>query len=61
MGLCVLYAALDELHQKFVAGRGPALTDVFIDSLGALTGIVLSVLVIVLIRRRHAQCVSSGA
>ena len=51
IGLCAAYAALDELHQKFVAGRGPALADVGIDSLGALTGILLSVLAISLVRR----------
>ena len=34
-GLTVLYAASDELHQAFVAGRGPAVTDVVIDAAGA--------------------------
>jgi VanZ family protein len=34
-GLTVLYAASDELHQAFVAGRGPAATDVVIDAIGA--------------------------
>lgn len=29
------YAATDEIHQAFVPGRGPAVTDVLIDSLGA--------------------------
>jgi VanZ family protein len=33
--LTVLYAASDELHQAFVAGRGPAATDVVIDAVGA--------------------------
>lgn len=30
-----LYAGSDELHQMFVANRGPALADVIIDSAGA--------------------------
>lgn len=35
LALCALYAATDEFHQGFVAGRGPSLTDVCIDTLGA--------------------------
>jgi VanZ family protein len=34
-GVTVLYAASDEIHQAFVAGRGPAVTDVVIDGAGA--------------------------
>jgi len=37
----VLYAATDELHQMFVPGRGPAVTDVFIDAVGAAIGITV--------------------
>ena len=33
--LCACYAATDEGHQAFVAGRGPSVADVGIDSLGA--------------------------
>jgi len=33
--LCALYAATDEWHQSFVAGRGPGLADVGVDTLGA--------------------------
>jgi VanZ family protein len=33
-GLALFYAALDEMHQYFVAGRGCSLGDVLIDSLG---------------------------
>ncbi len=33
--LCALYAATDEFHQGFVAGRGPSVIDVGIDTLGA--------------------------
>lgn len=35
-GLTVLYAATDEFHQRFVPDRGPSVTDVAIDSCGAL-------------------------
>lgn len=44
--LATLYAATDELHQMFVDGRGPALLDVGIDSLGALCGAALMALCI---------------
>lgn len=40
------YAALDEYHQGFVAGRGPSLIDVGIDSLGVLTGIFVVLIII---------------
>lgn len=35
-----LYAGSDELHQMFVATRGPALLDVAIDSAGAATALL---------------------
>lgn len=35
LGLCACYAATDEFHQAFVAGRGPSVADVGIDTLGA--------------------------
>lgn len=38
---CVGAAALDEYHQSFVAGRGPSIRDVLIDSIGVLFGITL--------------------
>lgn len=36
-----LYAASDEFHQSFIPGRGPAFSDVLIDTAGGLTGIIL--------------------
>ena len=33
--LCAAYAATDEMHQGFVAGRGPSAVDVAIDTAGA--------------------------
>lgn len=39
--ICVVFAGLDEYHQSFVAGRGPSLKDVGIDSIGAFVGILL--------------------
>ena len=37
--LAILYAASDEFHQSFVAGRGATLMDVGIDSIGAGLGL----------------------
>lgn len=38
---CVAAAALDEYHQSFVAGRGPSIRDVCIDSIGIVIGITV--------------------
>ena len=38
---CVLYAMTDEFHQIFVEGRGAEFSDVCLDSMGALIGILL--------------------
>ena len=40
-GFCVGFAALDEYHQSFVAGRGPSKRDVAIDSIGVTVGVIL--------------------
>ena len=45
-----IYALSDEWHQGFVEGRGPAITDVLIDTSGAAFGIVLSVILLTLFR-----------
>ena len=37
----MLYAVSDEVHQAFVPGRGPQITDVLIDSLGVITGVLI--------------------
>jgi VanZ family protein len=36
-----LYASSDEFHQSFIPGRGPAFSDVLIDTAGGLIGIIL--------------------
>ena len=52
-GAATLYACTDELHQMFVADRGPSVVDVCIDSSGALFGAALVVGVIALRCRRR--------
>jgi len=40
--ICMAYAASDELHQLYVPGRSGQVTDVLIDSSGALLGILVT-------------------
>ena len=40
-GIGTIYAASDEFHQGFVAGRGPSVVDVMIDSAGIIAGVLL--------------------
>ena len=39
--ICVGFACGDEYHQSFVAGRGPSVKDVCIDSVGVFFGVIL--------------------
>lgn len=39
--ICIGFACTDEYHQSFVAGRGPSVRDVCIDSIGVFFGIML--------------------
>lgn len=41
LAVCMGYAVTDELHQIFVAGRSGQITDVCIDTSGALLGILI--------------------
>ena len=45
LGLCAFYAATDEIHQHFVPKRVGTVSDVLLDSVGALTGIVIFLLI----------------
>ena len=49
--LSTIYASTDELHQMFVAERGPSVRDVMIDSLGALFGVLVFTLIVFLISK----------
>ena len=40
-GVCVMIASMDEMIQLFVDGRSGQISDVALDSIGALTGILL--------------------
>ena len=51
LGISALYAATDEFHQLFIPDRTSSVFDVLIDSSGALTGIILTFLVIRLAKK----------
>lgn len=43
--ICVLYASSDEFHQLFVPGRSGQVTDVLIDMIGVILGLLLVFLI----------------
>lgn len=52
----ILYAISDEIHQSFTPGRGPKITDVFIDSLGVFFGMAVILLIVEIINRKNKKC-----
>lgn len=50
--LAACYAGTDELHQVFVPGRAGRVSDVVIDSLGAVVGVLLFCFMEHLVRRK---------
>lgn len=46
------YAGLDEFHQQLTGGRTPLFEDVMLDSMGALTGIVICLVVLYIKKSR---------
>jgi VanZ family protein len=58
--LAASYAVTDELHQRFVPGRTPAVGDVAIDAVGAIVGQIWLALRAVRSPRRSAQCSRPG-
>ena len=55
IGLCMLVAAIDETLQRFVPGRAGRITDVLIDSSGALCAILIYLLLKRNIRNDNVQ------
>lgn len=54
-GAAAVYAASDEIHQLFVAGRSGRFSDVCIDSAGAFLGLIVFVLFVKLVRFLKAR------
>lgn len=55
--ISTFYAATDEFHQLFVDGRGAKLKDVFIDSVGAIIGIMLTFAIFFFIKKRSCDTI----
>ncbi|HAS38124.1 MAG TPA: hypothetical protein DCS04_05890 [Ruminococcaceae bacterium] len=49
---CALYAVSDEIHQYFVPERACRIFDVFIDTCGSLTGILIFLLIALILTKR---------
>lgn len=54
----LIYAITDEYHQSFVAGRGPAITDVCIDTAGVCIGIVIVLIIISIYKKLRIRKMS---
>ena len=59
--VCAVYAALDEWHQTIVSGRSGELRDVLIDSIAAVTAILLLWLLCVRIKSIYRRVKFDGA
>jgi VanZ family protein len=55
-GVGTLYAASDEFHQGFVAGRGPSVVDVTIDSCGVIAGVLVMFWICRHIAKSRGKC-----
>lgn len=50
-GIATAYAASDELHQRFVPGRNGCISDVRLDSFGAISGVLVFAMCVVILGR----------
>lgn len=57
---CMTYASTDELHQYFVPGRSCQVTDVMIDTCGAIAGFVVVLFIINVLRHCLKFCKIRG-
>ncbi|QUI24997.1 VanZ family protein [Vallitalea pronyensis] len=53
--IATVFAIFDEYHQTFVDGRGGQVSDVILDSAGALTAVVLGTLLIGVFRKNKGE------
>lgn len=47
----IIYAVSDEIHQGFIPGRSPKLTDVMIDTMGVAVGILVLLLILTIVNK----------
>ena len=53
-----IYATTDEIHQSFVPGRGPQITDVILDTMGVFMGIVIVLTIITLYKKIQEKMIA---
>lgn len=49
----IVYACTDEFHQRFVPGRTGSIKDVFIDSIGVITGVILVFILKIILNKKR--------
>ena len=47
-----VYAIIDEIHQYFIPGRSSMITDVGIDTLGVITGVIIYLCALKIIKEK---------
>ena len=47
---CIAYAGVDEIHQLYVPGRSGMVRDVYIDSLGVVFGVLITLLIVKIVK-----------
>ncbi len=52
---CFLYACSDEIHQLFIVGRSGKFLDVFIDTCGSFSGILIFIVSSYLLQKRRLK------
>lgn len=60
MIICVMYAASDEWHQLFVPGRSGQISDVLLDSSGALLGIIVCLFILKIFFKKNTPFVKKA-
>lgn len=53
--IATVYAICDEIHQLFIMGRSCQVGDMFIDSMGALSGILIVLIITTLYKNKKAK------
>lgn len=54
-GFSLAYACTDEWHQTFVPGRSGQISDVFVDFIGIITGVLAAALLCAIIRKKQSR------
>lgn len=61
LGTTIIYGISDEIHQIFVEGRACQLTDMLIDSLGAIAGIIIWLIIFTIIKSNNERGKKNGS